>query len=79
MQANRSRANLLRNRIMSDFDNIGEALVKSLFKSLDFDITEYCNAAIDSAYEYCIQEFKKACNKAGIGWNQEWEKFFDDK
>ena len=73
MRANRCRANLLRNRIMSDFDNIGEALVKSLFESLDFDITEYCNAAVDAAKEYCIQEFKKACKKAGITWKKSWE------
>lgn len=38
-----------------------------------FDITEYCNAAVDTAYEYCIEEFKKACKESGITWQSKWE------
>lgn len=57
----------------NQFDNIGRDFVKSLLDLLDFDITEYCGAAIDAAYDYCIQEFKKACKKNGITWNKEWE------
>ena len=54
-------------------DNIGNAFVRSLYDRLEFDITEYCNAAVDAAYEYCIEEFKKACKTAGITWQKKWE------
>lgn len=46
---------------------------KSLLDKEWFNITEYCNAAIDEAYDYCIEEFKKACEMAGIAWQDEWE------
>ena len=58
---------------MSDMENIGTAFVKSLFDMLTFDISPYCDAAIDTAYEYCIEEFKKACAKSGIPWDKSWE------
>ena len=53
--------------------NIGNAFVRSLADQFEFDITEYCNAAVDAAYEYCIEEFKKACKTAGITWQKKWE------
>jgi len=56
-----------------DFENIGKKFIKSLFNSIEFDITEYCNAAVDASYSYCIKEFKKACKKAGITWRKSWE------
>ena len=58
---------------MSQIENIGSAFVKSLFDMLKFDISMYCGAAIDEAYEYCIQEFKKSCEKSGIPWQEKWE------
>lgn len=57
----------------NSMDDIGSAFVRSLFGMLGFDITEYCNAGIDEAYEYCIQEFKKACEESGIEWEESWE------
>ena len=53
--------------------------MKRLLNNFDFNITEYCNAAIDEAYEYCIEEFKKACKTAGIDWQEEWEKILHEK
>ena len=53
--------------------SMGTAAVKSVFNELEFDITEYCNAAVDAAYEYCREEFKKACTTAGITWQKNWE------
>ena len=44
----------------------------------EFDVTEYCNAAVDACYEYCIEEFKKACERAGITWASAWEKILYD-
>lgn len=44
-------------------------LMEDLFK----DVTPYCNAAIDAVLEYCIQEFKKACDREGITWDESWE------
>ena len=41
---------------------------------IDFDVTEYCNAIVDGCKEYCIQKFKKACEREGIMWQSEWEK-----
>ena len=60
------------------FENLGESIIKKLFDNLDFDITEYCGAAIDEAYDYCIQEFKKACKNAGIEWKKSWENILDE-
>lgn len=54
-------------------EGIGSAFVRKLIDMLDFDITEYCNAAVDASYLYCIQEFKKACDEAGIDWQKSWE------
>ena len=59
---------------MASMEDAGRAIVKGLFKDIQFDITTYCYAAIDEAYEYCIKEFKKACEEAGIDWKKEWEK-----
>ena len=42
-------------------------------KGLDFNVTEYCNAAVAACYDYCIEEFKKACQAQGITWQTEWE------
>ena len=60
------------------YDDMGMALAKRLFESLDFDITDYCNAAIDEAFDYCIQEYKKACKREGIDWKKKWEEILDD-
>lgn len=54
-------------------EGIGTALVKGLFSQLEIDVTTYCNAAVDEAFEYCIEEFKKACKRAGIEWRKKWE------
>ena len=61
----------------NNFEDIGMAAIKKLFGNIDFDITEYCNAAIDEAYEYCVQEFKKACKREGIQWDKSWEDILD--
>ena len=59
-------------------ESVGNAFVKSLFYMMKFDATPYCKAAIDSAYEYCIQEFKKACEKSDIPWDESWEAILYD-
>lgn len=48
-----------------------------MIKGLEFNVTEYCNAAVDAIRAYCIQEFKKACEANGIAWQKEWEKLLD--
>lgn len=57
----------------NSIENIGYEFVKGLFGLLEFDITEFCNAAVDTSFEYCIKEFKKACKEADISWNKKWE------
>ena len=58
---------------MTSIESIGESLVKGLFRNVNVDVTVYCNAAVDACYEYTIDEFKKACTKAGITWKKKWE------
>lgn len=58
---------------MMQMETIGASLAKRLFESLEVDVTAYCNAAVDAAYEYCVEAFKEACKKAGIEWNKSWE------
>ena len=45
---------------------------------IDVDVTTYCNAAVDACYEYCIAEFKKACERENITWKSEWEDILYD-
>lgn len=63
---------------MARIEDLGEALVKGLFRNIQFDVTEYCNAAVDASYEYTLQEFKEACKKAGIDWVNSWENILYD-
>lgn len=55
------------------WEEIGLALVSKMWDMLKFDVSAYCNAAVDASYEYCIQEFKRACKIAGIEWKKSWE------
>lgn len=63
---------------MSDIEQIGNYFIRQMFGKLEFDVTEYCNAAVDAGIDYCIQEFKKACNMAGITWQKKWENILND-
>ena len=58
---------------INSFNAAGLAAAKKPLGDPDFDITDYCNAAVDVAYEYCIKEFKKACKSVEIEWNKKWE------
>lgn len=57
----------------NQIEDIGNEFVKRLFSSLTFNVAEYCEAEIDAAFDYCIQEFKKACEIESIPWREEWE------
>ena len=64
---------------MNSMDDIGSAFIRSLWELLKIDVTQYCNAAVDAAFVYCIQVFKKACETAGIEWQEEWENILYEK